>query len=94
MLLVLMYFVVCNFAQDPAISWLAWAHASCPEGTKVTHLSAGSIIPKDPQMNGGYPALWFGIEDPNNVNLLQPIVPAWNQCSEANKYCVFNEQFR
>ena len=85
---------ICNVnAQDPAPSWVKYAHASCPAGSPITHLSATTIVPPPPAEIGGYPALWFGIEDVNNINLLQPIVPTWGQC-EINEYCVYNEQFR
>ncbi len=91
--LMLSMFACIAVAQDPASSWVAWAHASCPG--RITRLEASTAVPPLPSQVGvgAQPAFWFGIEDAHNVNLLQPILPAYGQCAP-DQYCVFNEQFR
>jgi hypothetical protein len=56
-------------AQDPAPSWLAYAKTTC--AGQVTRVSANTVVPPKPTSQGAYTAWWFGIEDPNNINLIQ-----------------------
>jgi hypothetical protein len=66
-------------AQDPASSWLAYAAASCPAGTRVTHFEGQWKVPPRPAHSnlGTYYTPWIGAETTDNMNLLQPVSP-WN----------------
>merc|ERR1711907_77309 len=60
-------------AQDPAGSWLTYAHTSL-NGLPIQHFYAEAVVPKYPSLFGGSAAYWIGIEDRNNLNLIQPIM--------------------
>lgn len=61
MLFVFGLFVFCVLAQDPAPGWLGYATASCPPGTKVTHMEAKWKVGANPQPSEAFFSPWFGI---------------------------------
>mmetsp|Transcript_50600 Transcript_50600/g.58227 ORF Transcript_50600/g.58227 Transcript_50600/m.58227 type:complete len:267 (+) Transcript_50600:64-864(+) len=69
--------VLCGMvsAQDPAPGWLAYATASCPAGTKITHMEAKWTVGANPPFSFAFFSPWFGIDTSDNLNLLQPVNP-------------------
>ena len=65
-------------AQDPASSWLTYAHTTT--GKPIQSFYAELIVPSYPRVSGGSPAFWIGIEDRKNLNLIQPVRLAQPRC--------------
>lgn len=73
-------------AQDPAPGWLAYATASCPAGTRITHMEAKWTVGQNPPQSFAFFSPWFGIDTTDNLNLLQPVNPwfgtGWSMYTE------------
>merc|ERR1711990_785952 len=84
---VLIAILAVAFAQDPAPPWLAYSEAT--NSDIITLLSAKTIVPENPTRDGGFPALWFGIEPNPACNLIQPILK-WT----GNEWGIWNEYYQ
>jgi len=86
--------LLCNFAvaQDPAISWTAYAMGVYPSGTKITLAAAKWDVPDTPLFTGDssfFAPGWFGIETSDNLNLIQSVSP-WM----FSTYTFYNEYYQ
>jgi len=75
LLVVLAVLSVSVFAQDPAQGWLGYATATCPPGTKITHIEAKWNVGSNPRPSSAFYSPWFGVDTSDNLNLLQPVNP-------------------
>jgi hypothetical protein len=69
--------LIIETAGDPADSWLTYAKASDPKGSRIVYFYAETVVPQNPADSGGVPAFWIGIEPRPAYNLIQPIIPQW-----------------
>lgn len=83
-------------AQDPAPGWLAYATATCPAGTKITHMEAKWTVGSNPPASFAFFSPWFGIDTSDNLNLLQPVNPwsgsSWSMYTEYYQWSPSNNE--
>lgn len=75
LLLVVVCATLCA-AQDPADGWMAYAVGKVPTGTqRITHIEMSWKVSANAKSSSAFYSPWFGMDPPDNLNLLQPVNP-------------------
>jgi len=63
-------------AQDPADGWMAYAVGKVPTGTqRITFIEMSWTVSDNAKSSSAFYSPWFGMDPPDNLNLLQPVNP-------------------